>query len=417
MLKFDIVTGDTEWHDPCLCSFGITEAIGAVLAGVVGSAALGTGIAGGIAGLGIAGGAADAIAGVAAPALLGAGVGAAGSAITGGNPLTGALTGGLSGGLIGGLGGATGALTSALGGSAPIADAVLGAGAGAVGSAVTKGNPLTGALEGGAGGALTGLLSGSMAGVEQGNWDATGGTGGATTAANNATLSSNNPSPVYGSGTSPTVDNTSTLNPDTTGTVNPQSAQAAATSGSGGGMSNFLSKNSPALMLGALAAASSLFNKPAQGGYALPTATSASGNSAYQNTPLPAAGTFPGATPLNPSVPNYYTYGQIPGGANYFANNNLSAYGFARGGAMSQVANENEREFRTGSGNHRVRGPGTETSDSIEARLSNNEYVMDAEDMRRIGHGSPERGAKILDRQRKQLNQGKGALTQLASVA
>ncbi len=84
--------------------------------------------------------------------------------------------------------------------------------------------------------------------------------------------------------------------------------------------------------------------------------------------------------------------------------------GMARGGALAR-----DKEFRTGSGNHRVSGPGTETSDSIPAMLSNHEYVLDAEDMRKIGGGDPVRGANRLDRDRKNLSRGRGVLAKFAS--
>lgn len=127
--------GPDGWdHSNHLCSFGITEAI------------FGVGIADALGGGLLATGAADALGGAA--------VGAAGSALTGGNPLTGALTGGLTGGLVGGLGGVVGEATGlgAVGG-----DALVGAGAGALGSGLTGQNPITGALEGGVGGAVAGL--------------------------------------------------------------------------------------------------------------------------------------------------------------------------------------------------------------------------------------------------------------------
>lgn len=88
-------------------------------------------------------------------ATIGAGLGAAEAGITGHNPLTGALTGGLTGGAVGGLGGVVG---NALDIGPVAADALVGAGAGALGGAVTGGSPVSGAVSGGLGGALTGSL-------------------------------------------------------------------------------------------------------------------------------------------------------------------------------------------------------------------------------------------------------------------
>lgn len=93
------------------------------------------------------------------------------------------------------------------------------------------------------------------------------------------------------------------------------------------------------------------------------------------------------------------------------SSNTNNPTGLARGGALSR-----DQEFRTGSGNHRVSGPGTETSDSIPAMLSNHEYVLDAEDMRQIGGGDPVRGADRLDRDRRNLARGNGVLAQFAKT-
>lgn len=113
---------------------------------------IGSAIGGGLASLGL-----DAIpTGLVTGALEGAGIGAAGSAITGGNPGIGALTGGLTGGTLGsGIGSVIG---DATGIGATGGDILAGAGAGAVGSAVTGGNPLIGAAEGGGAGALSAAL-------------------------------------------------------------------------------------------------------------------------------------------------------------------------------------------------------------------------------------------------------------------
>jgi hypothetical protein len=152
-----------------------------VVAAVVG------GISSALGAIGITGAAATALSG----GLLGAGVGALGSEITGGKPLIGALTGGLTGGAVGGLGGTVG---DALGIGATGGDALVGAGAGALGSAVTGGNPLVGALTGGAGGAATGLLGGL------GGSDSSGAGAGAAGGANTAALGSAAPAGAVGSG-------------------------------------------------------------------------------------------------------------------------------------------------------------------------------------------------------------------------
>lgn len=88
--------------------------------------------------------------------LEGAGIGAAGAGVTGGDPGIGALTGGLTGGVVGGFGAPIG---SALGIGTFGGDVLAGAGAGALGAGITGGDPLTGTLSGAGSGALSGAIS------------------------------------------------------------------------------------------------------------------------------------------------------------------------------------------------------------------------------------------------------------------
>ena len=69
--------------------------------------------------------------------------------------------------------------------------------------------------------------------------------------------------------------------------------------------------------------------------------------------------------------------------------------GKARGGALSSVA-------------YLARGAGTGRSDEIDARLSDGEYVMDAETVALIGDGSTKAGAAKLDSMRQELRKHKG---------
>lgn len=55
-----------------------------------------------------------------------------------------------------------------------------------------------------------------------------------------------------------------------------------------------------------------------------------------------------------------------------------------------------------------VRGPGTGRSDDIEAKLSDGEYVMDAETVALLGDGSSDEGAARLDAMRSNLRKHKG---------
>jgi hypothetical protein len=67
----------------------------------------------------------------------------------------------------------------------------------------------------------------------------------------------------------------------------------------------------------------------------------------------------------------------------------------ANGGALSAVA-----RFAKGAGSGR--------DDTINARLSDGEYVMDAETVAMLGDGSSEDGARKLDMMREQLRRHKG---------
>jgi hypothetical protein len=85
---------------------------------------------------------------------------------------------------------------------------------------------------------------------------------------------------------------------------------------------------------------------------------------------------------MNPSITTP-GQAQVPGTA------------MARGGALSQVS-----RMASGSGHGR--------SDTINARLSDGEYVIDAETVALLGNGSTKAGASVLDMMRKQVRQQKG---------
>jgi hypothetical protein len=67
----------------------------------------------------------------------------------------------------------------------------------------------------------------------------------------------------------------------------------------------------------------------------------------------------------------------------------------ARGGALSKVA-------------YLARGAGTGRADTIDARLSDGEYVIDAETVAMLGDGSTQAGASKLDQMRSQIRKHKG---------
>ncbi len=91
----------------------------------------------------------------------------------------------------------------------------------------------------------------------------------------------------------------------------------------------------------------------------------------------------------------YYTYGRTP--FSFFDNNRLPV-NKAKGGALKDDMSES---YVTG-------GVGDGRADTIDAKLSNNEYVMDAETVALLGNGSPEAGAKKLDELRANLRKHKG---------
>ena len=75
----------------------------------------------------------------------------------------------------------------------------------------------------------------------------------------------------------------------------------------------------------------------------------------------------------------------------------------ARGGRMAYAqGGPTDRQ------NFAVKGPGTGRSDSIPAKLSDGEYVMDAETVSMLGDGSNDAGARKLDKLRVNLRKAKG---------
>lgn len=102
---------------------------------------------------------------------------------------------------------------------------------------------------------------------------------------------------------------------------------------------------------------------------------------------------------------SYYTYGQLPEPKTYMqpapveeeAPTTKAAQGGAMHGAgpLSQVSRY-------------VGGAGTGRSDSIDAKLSDGEYVMDAETVALLGDGSSKAGAKRLDQFRANIRKQKG---------
>jgi len=301
-----------------------------------------------------------------------------------------------------------------------VGDVVEGAGVGAGLSAIKGSNPLTGAVVGGVGGGalgaynnwsgLTGVTPTTLGTLSDGT------VLGSANATGSNMLLDDNGDPLTDANGNPLYENTS-ASPATASdgtTINPVSQQAAGNAGgSGGNVAGNVTKGVPggisntSMELGALAALSSVLNKPQVGTYATPSPTSVTQPSTY-STPLTSA---TGRTQVNPNLPtgaqpNYWEYGGPE--QTYFTNNSLASFGFARGGSPSH-------EFTVATDGHHVRGPGTGTSDDVPAMLSNKEYVLTYDDLSRIGNkfapgrgDANERGAAWLDRFRRDLAHSTG---------
>lgn len=128
------------------------------------------------------------------------------------------------------------------------------------------------------------------------------------------------------------------------------------------------------------------------------------GGSGPSSAPTAGAATAPASTdpnmtkrlstaPLNRAQLNnpldYYNYGKGPENTFYGPTEPVQA---ARGGPLS----------------HYVQGGGTGRSDSIDAKLSDGEYVIDAETVALLGDGSSKAGAAKLDQFRANIRKQKG---------
>ena len=360
-----------------------------------------------------------------APIVGGAVLGGLNSAISGGNPLVGAVTGGLGAGLGGQLGSAV-APGASEGVQSAIGSGLIGAGT----SALQGKNPITGALTGAASGYLGSSLSGS--GLPEGVVRGLRGAGNALTAGGDLkqTALSGLASGLMGVGTQkpapiedrsmpadgvyrnpeyfPNGQSTIQNNPQTTNMVqgpdgvmrNPdyfgnaaqtpaqQAVQETSQSGSGlfGGL-NAKTLIGGALALNALTSAPPDVQKAVQG--LTPE------QQAYFNRPSIQWDwnkLQQDANQANLSLDQYMAryWPQITSGQY-----NTQTPKMAGGGALSNIA-------------RMARGAGSGRADTIDAKLSDGEYVMDAETVALLGDGSTEEGARRLDEMRAKLRQQKG---------
>lgn len=135
------------------------------------------------------------------------------------------------------------------------------------------------------------------------------------------------------------------------------------------------------------------------------------------------------AAPTPPPV-SYYTYGAMPQEVwpvvntppvtqaheqaeadllgEDVAQGNYAYGGIAEGGPLSVLAEGGDPGMGPGKVEGPVAGPGTGRSDDIDARLSDGEYVIDAESVALLGDGSTAAGAEVLDNMIAQIRAHKG---------
>lgn len=112
--------------------------------------------------------------------------------------------------------------------------------------------------------------------------------------------------------------------------------------------------------------------------------------------------TTPRTAQAAPAGYNPLTAATTGGERVYFANNKLPSTTYAARGGLMHYAHGGHASP------HYVAGVGTGRSDDIPARLSDGEYVMDAETVAMLGDGSSKAGAQRLDQFRQNIRKQKG---------
>ncbi len=365
-----------------LAAGAVTGGLGAALTGGnIGQGALLGGLGGGLGGM----------AGSAANNALGLGLGNTGQAVLGG-----ALMGGVGGELTG-QGFAKGAAQGALG---QYAGAALGGTGleGALGRGVTEGgrqfgnmmtagyDPKTAALSGGLSGLATGMIKPSEAVLNSYKSEAPAmGTGsydfGTPTGTEMVTQGGMNPAPTVGQG------GELTYTPPTPTT----SMGTEGFTGAGEGFGLNTNTAMKALMLSSMLGGS---GAPQEAQTAIQSMSPAQQEYFTRPSITWDWGKMQrDAAASNKSLNQFMAenWNQVSGGAY----NSPQPQKLARGGPLSQVANL-------------ARGSGSGRADTIDARLSDGEYVMDAETVSMLGDGSTQAGAERLDQMRAQLRSHKG---------
>lgn len=168
---------------------------------------------------------------------------------------------------------------------------------------------------------------------------------------------------------------------------------AAASKGSGylSGLTNYATDPNKmaaaAVGLGALMGGGGSSSQPD-----MPSATAGTPTSTDPNMTRRLATTPLNRTRIQPPI-DYYNYGKMPEQSFYAPEQTQQpTVAAARGGPLSSAVN----------------GPGTGRSDSIDAKLSDGEYVVDAETVALLGDGSSKAGAAKLDQFRANIRKQKG---------
>jgi len=307
-----------------------------------------------------------------APALGGALIGAGTSAITGGNPLQGAIMGGMGGGLGGNLGQMFAPDASAA------TQGLLGSGlVGAVGGMASGRGPLEGAVQG---------ALGSYIGNKIGGMGGSGalGTGLAAGSENfkNAMVAGYDPQTALAGGALSGLA-AGMLKPSQAAVDNLSAPAAKPDAKSGFNLST----------AAALLPLAGLLSAPAEAQTAVKSMSPE--QQEYFNRPSIKwdwSKMQQDAARSNMSLSQFMaqSWPQITSGAY-----NMPVVKRARGGPLSQIA-------------YMARGSGSGRDDMIDAKLSDGEYVFDAETVALIGDGSSKMGAQRLDLMRQQIRKQKG---------
>ena len=129
----------------------------------------------------------------------------------------------------------------------------------------------------------------------------------------------------------------------------------------------------------------------------------------YWNKPLQSSGAINQTINPNfaPATGNWQTYGQAPEQPFYSSNQVHFAHG---GGVLNRMAKGGGRkaQFDSTRGDSYVQGDGDGMSDDVNAKLSDGEFVFNADAVSALGNGSNRKGAAVLNEVRKRVMHDRG---------